>query len=78
MFVLWKKHSEENLKFFSDSQKNKPNKAFMKSTGLLNINYLTIRYRLNSNSKNFTNYHYIKDEELIIKLKNEYINQEFI
>jgi hypothetical protein len=42
----------------------------------LNNKYLTIRHRLIS--KNFNNYVYIEDNDIIIKLKEDYINQEFI
>lgn len=85
-----KKHSEDNLKFFSESQKNKPTKGILsrfkpfyiddkiyftlnQASKILNINYLTIRYRLNS--KKFINYIYIDDINLIDELKKDYINQ---
>jgi group I intron endonuclease len=88
-----KKHTEENLKFFSESQKNKPTKGSVsrlkpfyiddviyytlaEASKKLNIKYLTIRHRLIS--KNFTNYVYIEDNDIISKLKEDYINQEFI
>ncbi len=39
----------------------------------LNINYLTIRHRLLSNNPKFNSYEYILDNELIEKLKSDYI-----
>lgn len=88
-----KKHSEKNLKFFSESQKNKPTKGILsrfkpfyiddkiyftlnQASKDLDINYLTIRYRLNS--KKFINYIYIDDINIINKLKEDYINQDSI
>jgi group I intron endonuclease len=88
-----KKHTEENLKFFSESQKNKPTKGVLsrfkpfyidnkfyftlnQASKELNINYLTIRYRLNS--KKFVNYIYIDDMNIINELKEDYINQQTI
>lgn len=88
-----KKHTEENIKFFSESQKNKPAKGSVsrlkpfyiddviyytlsEASKKLDIKYLTIRHRLISNK--FTNYIYIEDKDLISKLKEDYIKQEFI
>jgi len=88
-----KKHSKENINFFSESQKYKPNKGILsrfkpfyiddkifytlnKASKELHINYLTIRYRLNS--KKFKNYFYIEDLQIIDILKVEYLNQDFI
>lgn len=88
-----KKHTEENKKFLSESQKNKPSKGFVsklkpfyidgviyltlnEASKKLNINYLTIRHRLNSNK--FTNYVYIEDINIISELKIKYLNQDFI
>jgi group I intron endonuclease len=88
-----KKHTEENLKFFSESQKNKPAKGMMgrikpfyidniiyytlsEASKKLDINYLTIRYRLIS--KKFINYVYIEDIDIINKLNDEYLKKDTI
>lgn len=88
-----KKHSEKNIRFFSESQKNKPTKGILsrfkpfyidnktyftlsQASKKLEINYLTIRYRLNSDK--FVNYIYIDDIDIINKLKEDYINQSSI
>ena len=86
-----KKHTDQNLKFFSESQQNKPAKGHIsklkpfyinnkiyftlnQASQELGINYLTIRNRIIS--KKFENYQYIIDNELIEKLKLDYIKQE--
>lgn len=86
-----KKHTEKNLIFYSESQKNKPTKGHIsklkpfyiddkiyftlnQAAQELGINYLTIRNRIIS--KKFKNYQYIIDDELIEKLKVEYMKQE--
>ena len=88
-----KVHTEENLKLFSESQKNKPSKGMSsrlkpfyvdniiyltlnEASKKLGINYLTIRNRLIS--KNFTNYYYIEDIEMINKLTEVYLNMDTI
>lgn len=86
-----KKHTEENIKFFSETQKNKPNKSYyerLKPFIIDDIEYLTLSEaskKLNINyltirnrllSNNFKNYYYIKDENKIKELKDKYINLE--
>ena len=84
-----KKHTEKNLKFFSESQKDKPNKAFVKKLKpflIDNIIYLTLNeaskklvigyltIRNRLLSNKFINYTYITDTCIIDKLKDKYLS----
>lgn len=86
-----KKHSKENLIFFSESQRSKPNKGFvekLKPFIIDDIIYLTLNEaskKLDINyltirnrllSNRFINYIYITDINIIDKLKEEYINKD--
>jgi group I intron endonuclease len=88
-----KKHTEENLKFFSESQKNKPSKGMasrLKPFYIDDVIYYTlseaskklgIKYLTIRNrliSKKFVNYVYIEDINIINKLTDEYLNKETI
>jgi group I intron endonuclease len=88
-----KKHTEENLKFFSESQKGKPTKGLLSRLRPFSIDdkvYFTLNQaskdldihyltiRYRLKSKKFENYIYIEDESIINKLKEDYINQESI
>lgn len=86
-----KKHSKENLIFFSESQRSKPNKGFvekLKPFIIDDIIYLTLNEaskKLDINyltirnrllSNRFINYIYITDINIIDKLKEEYLNKD--
>lgn len=88
-----KKHSDENLKFFSESQKNKPSKGMsnrLKPFYIDGVLYYTlieaskkldIKYLTIRNrliSKKFINYVYIEDKDIINKLVKEYLEKETI
>lgn len=88
-----KNHTEENLKLFSESQKNKPNKAFAKKLKpflIDNVVYLTLTEASNKLgigyltirnrilSNKFINYTYITDTCLIDKLREDYINTDIL
>ena len=66
MFIKFKPFYVDNIIYLTLNEASKK----------LGINYLTIRNRLIS--KNFTNYYYIEDIEMINKLTEVYLNMDTI